>query len=665
MADYTYTDYSGKQVTDQIMDEGVVYQRPDNPNLYIIRQGNTLYQTFGDKLAAANYDLSKAQLAGSTLVGTTEGRLSAKYVDNADPSLFLNSMPKIGETITKTTSATNPYGMDLTSNVAGGYNYKSGSLEANLAAAGATPEQIKIMTAAAAANAGAGPGGTTGAFSNTQLTNAGVPNSTNTPTTPTPASTTSALPPAAMQAQTLYDFYAAQGQTLPPLSARGTLYQQLTGRPASTYTGSAEQNNALLAALKAQGSVAGAGGATGAATGTPGLNSTPTGGALAGLTGMSASEVLKTYGAVLSAAMTGNMAKEQGEVDADRLAINNFFSTRKSSEQILKEEFARRGIEEKNSLLSELDKEILAQTRRLRNLPENIKQGLQDVGVTQGQLDRLVVAESRKPAELLRDLLENRNALANDIETATKFAEKFTGTILEDQAAKLAALQWQLDADQDDVKNLQDEQKTMLSLAVNEQKSIMELALDAAKNGAPQSAIDQILASKSALEATRIGATYLTKADSGGGYTSSVTNPGSINTNNTSKLPSYEEWVRPYLATAEGQALSRSVGGDNIKLSAAAREVYARLTSTPVVLGKLTPSQTQSLTQAGLTGADTNTKAFYLSTEPAFQDLWVRNLASGQGTKPNLSQMQQLYTEWQADKKNSSSSGDIGFDDIP
>lgn len=137
---------------------------------------------------------------------------------------------------------------------------------------------------------------------------------------------------------------------------------------------------------------------------------------------------------------------------------------------------------------------------------------------------------------------------------------------------------------------------------------------------------------------------------------------------NTS-LPPYEQWVRPYLATPAGKALVSKVGGDNIRLAQEARKVYASLaggiktqTTNTISLGKLTPSQTQKITQAGLSGSDNNTKAFYLSTEPAFQTLWIRNIASGKGAKPNLSQMQQLYTEWQSAKTTTKKTGSFDFD---
>lgn len=51
-------------------------------------------------------------------------------------------------------------------------------------------------------------------------------------------------------AKTLYEWYQAQGQTLPSVSARSKIYEGLGLGPASYYTGTAEQNTRLLNALK-------------------------------------------------------------------------------------------------------------------------------------------------------------------------------------------------------------------------------------------------------------------------------------------------------------------------------------------------------------------------------------------------------------------------------
>lgn len=74
---------------------------------------------------------------------------------------------------------------------------------------------------------------------------------------PTPATATTSqasaptpLPPAALSATTLYDYYTALGKSLPGIQERADLYQARGLGQAAMYTGNAEQNAKLLSSLK-------------------------------------------------------------------------------------------------------------------------------------------------------------------------------------------------------------------------------------------------------------------------------------------------------------------------------------------------------------------------------------------------------------------------------
>ena len=69
--------------------------------------------------------------------------------------------------------------------------------------------------------------------------------------TPAPAPTLSARQIAVKAATTLSAFYAAIGYPLASVEIRATLYENYRLGAKSTYVGSAEQNNRLLAVLKA------------------------------------------------------------------------------------------------------------------------------------------------------------------------------------------------------------------------------------------------------------------------------------------------------------------------------------------------------------------------------------------------------------------------------
>ena len=170
-------------------------------------------------------------------------------------------------------------------------------------------------------------------------------------------------------------------------------------------------------------------------------------------------------------------AEEEEDVREAREDISEFFTKRKSFETLLNEEFKRRGIEVSTTLLNDLNARILTQQKSLRDLPEDIQKSLEDVGVTQAQLNRAVAKEIQKPIEVLRDLLEERNALASEINTAINFAQIFADSRFEDQAVQLMALQFNLESEKGDLFVLEQEKKDLLKLIIDEQKQVLSLAL--------------------------------------------------------------------------------------------------------------------------------------------------------------------------------------------
>lgn len=169
---------------------------------------------------------------------------------------------------------------------------------------------------------------------------------------------------------------------------------------------------------------------------------------------------------------------EEKDVEEARQDITDFFTKRKSFETLLKEEFTRRGIETSTTLLNDLNKRILDQQKTLRDLPEDIQRSLEDVGVTQSQLNRAVAKETQGPLEVLRDLLEERGVLSSEINTAMNFAQAFANTRFEDSAVQLSILEFNLESEKGDLVDLEDEKKRLLKVIVDEQKEILSLALD-------------------------------------------------------------------------------------------------------------------------------------------------------------------------------------------
>jgi LysM repeat protein/alkylhydroperoxidase/carboxymuconolactone decarboxylase family protein YurZ len=240
------------------------------------------------------------------------------------------------------------------------------------------------------------------------------------------------------------------------------------------------------------------------------INNTPTGQTVPKATGgQTASEFIKNLEALVNSQLPGSVAKEKADVDRAEDAISDFYEKVQTSSELLEAEFERLGIKEQISMRKEMDKRIKEQTKVLRELPEAIRRSLEDVGVTQAQLTRIVARDSSKHFEILRDVMEERNALQADIEEAIGFAERFVNTQMERQAANLAALQWELRREEGDLDEVQREFNRLSDLALTEQKEIMNIALEAANNGASQQIIDSILGATTIQDAISMAGTSL------------------------------------------------------------------------------------------------------------------------------------------------------------
>lgn len=310
----------------------------------------------------------------------------------------------------------------------------------------------------------------------------------------------------------LQQYYTAQGKTLPTVAARAPLFAQLGLGTADEYKGTAQQNEEMLSAMQRQdiaqhnlgsspiSSVPVPGAATKA------VDSTDAGMSLAAaLSGGTASDTLASYKAYLATALGASVDK----LNSDTSSLNSFFSSTKSATDILNEAMASAGIPQQQSLLTQLDSEIASQTATLKNLPDDIKSTLADVGVSQAQLDRLVAKESKGPTDALNTLLTQRNATADEINRATTFASQFAQTQLADQAAKLSALEWMVTSDKGDYNNLDQSMRAVIQQGVSDQKDIMTTALTAAKNGADQTTIDNVLGSDNPIAAMSAAGSYL------------------------------------------------------------------------------------------------------------------------------------------------------------
>jgi len=311
------------------------------------------------------------------------------------------------------------------------------------------------------------------------------------------------------------------------------------------------------------------------------------------------------------------------------------------STQILSELFTKFGIGEEMSLVNEFNSQILKQQQRLRELPEDIKEGLEDVGVSASQLNRLIVQETQKPMEILRDLMEQRGAAQDRINQSMKFVSLFQDSVMQDRAAKLEGMKFELEHNEAMLKNLKQEQKDLLNLALDDKAEILKIADNAITKGANPDIVDRILNSSSQVEARRL------LAESGFGVKpdTSPTVIGSStsgyyqydSTNNTWKkiiagtgrggsgsaeeaasnivIPEYEDFWKEALQTPQGQELAIAFGGDNIGLAKELRKLYELATQEiegAAVKTKFSQTELNKLKQAGLSNAPLQKKLDFL-----------------------------------------------------
>ena len=94
--------------------------------------------------------------------------------------------------------------------------------------------------------------------------------------------------------------------------------------------------------------------------------------------------------------------------------------------QILRDVFKQMGLgttEEISGLTGAIGEGIVSQEQALRALPSTIKERTQNVGVTQGQLNRLIATEREPVAQALKDLLTSRSLLQEQVAFGFEQAE--------------------------------------------------------------------------------------------------------------------------------------------------------------------------------------------------------------------------------------------------
>lgn len=243
-------------------------------------------------------------------------------------------------------------------------------------------------------------------------------------------------------------------------------------------------------------------------------------------------------------------------------------------EALLGDLFKQFGIEEAQSSLNQFNQIILREQKRLEELPEAIRTTLADVGISQAQLDRLVVRDSEKILKQLNEAMRNAGATQDRINQSLKFVGLFFDAKVADQAAKLEAFKFDLETNKGLLKDLRADQKTLVDRALEERKLVLQVGEAYRKNGGTDDNIlTQILSSASAEEANKI------LAQTGLGADTSIKE-------NTIVQDGKRIIVRDVVSNATGAVISRTFVGEAPETSASA---FERLVAGATLAGQGAP----------------------------------------------------------------------------
>ncbi len=161
--------------------------------------------------------------------------------------------------------------------------------------------------------------------------------------------------------------------------------------------------------------------------------------------------------------------------------------------RILEEVFRRFGVEEELTIVSALNQEIFRAQEEIRAIPDAIKEGLENIGISENQLLRLSARELVKPRQALARLLEVRGLSQARIDQALRLSTMFANTIFEDKMAQIDAQRFMLSQLEGEFAELKGEQKEVLERAFDEKDDIADIANDVRRRGGSEELVGNIL----------------------------------------------------------------------------------------------------------------------------------------------------------------------------
>ena len=531
----------GQNYEVELPDEGQVFRgvQGNGQNQAFVRKGNAFY-TIPKEQYQGNFE-SLQQINPSSEGINLAMSFGGLKLQQGNPNDFINQTPTTGEVLTLAPRADNPQSGIVTSSTRGMIN-PGISTQEQAAHLGTTPSALQAQQSTL------------------------LPSGTYAPGIPKQEG-----PITASQGP-------MQAQPNRP-AAQGTLRQ--FGLQSDATIGSPEATQFLLA-MKPSGQQ-GISPVVTPQAGGMGVNTTPTGQVMNSVFGTAnVKDALSYLETLVSSPFSSSISKEQGESDVAKSNLEKALASRPSLQGVFEGEAERRGIKPKQDLITELDRFILEQKQEIREFPDALKNRLSGVGVTAAQLERLTNVELKPKAEVFRDLLEQRNVLASEIDRTMNFINQFTDKAARDYATDLEGLRMVYELEEGDVAKLSQKQKEAVKQSIDLRKDLLSLSAEVAKAGGDKDTVKRILDSGSMEDAMIIATPLLNQGQAwsapyllGGDYVQKNTQTGevrtAVNVNTTTDTKDIKLTAR---VSPIASAINSIRGGDGFVDPKAYKELY-------------------------------------------------------------------------------------------
>jgi hypothetical protein len=290
-------------------------------------------------------------------------------------------------------------------------------------------------------------------------------------------------------ANTLWEYYTSKGQKMPTIQERSKLYEQYGLGSGANYRGTAEQNTSLLKSLETPKPTP----APAPPTPTPTQPATPVKNATTPTASNTGSSAIPGQVSMYGTSVPSNVSllqqyREQLGLDTALKNIQTgqtklLESLQNAPKQydIYQQEMQKRGVDQLRTTLQSLDDRLANMENAIYGAEDDIRKSITQGGgiVTEDKVQRLVASESKPLIESYRRLLDERDRLAQKINTEESTVKEMAGIQYEDVMRPLTIAEKQLSMQTDQYSVLSDLLKEVYGAS---EKDIANL-VDQAKYG--------------------------------------------------------------------------------------------------------------------------------------------------------------------------------------